>query len=61
MLKNSLLTRADVNVVICFVALNNAYQMIGTDYHIAYWSWVGMDVVFAIRAVVLAFKANSLK
>ena len=34
------LDRFAIYVIACFLALNNAYQMIGTDYDFAYATWI---------------------
>jgi len=36
------LDRFAIYAIACFVALNNAYQMIGTEYVTAYCIWIGV-------------------
>jgi len=49
------LDRFCIYVIACFVALNNAYQMIGTNYDEAYNTWVIVAIVVLACGIINIF------
>jgi len=53
------LDRFTIYVIACFLALNNAYQMIGTNYDFAYDAWIIIaGMCLAIGTSTFLFKNN---
>lgn len=50
--------RFAIYVIACFLALNNAYQMIGTDYHFAYTAWVIVACMCFTIGIGILFMKN---
>jgi len=50
--------RFTIYVIASFLALNNAYQMIGTDYHWAYWSWVIVAIIIIVIGLLVTIKRD---